>query len=100
MVDYRDEISEGEWRSVNSTHLSSIMWVRTPDASGKLRTAVGRLYIEFNEPKRRIYVYNGVSYGTYYYLWKQAPSKGKYFHRTLRGSTSKKGDVGQRAKAD
>lgn len=87
MIDYVNEVKNGSWKEVSSSHISAIMWVRNTTSS--INKAVGRMYVEFNEPQRRIYLYHNVKYNDFYYFWKRAPSKGRYFHYKFRNEYSK-----------
>ena len=95
-INYKEDIEDGAWRDVMSSHLRSIMWLRQKDQTGALQSALGKLYIEFNEVQRRIYMYPNVPYNIYYYLWKGAPSKGRYFHSRIRNTFDYIRNVGHR----
>lgn len=92
MTDYAEDIRSGSWKKVVSSHLRRVMWLRQKNQTGAINSALGKLYVEFTDG--RMYMYEGVPYNTFYYLWKGAPSKGRYFHSRIRLSYTYNADVG------
>lgn len=86
-VNYKEDVRYGDWKEVSSSHISAIMWLR--DTNNAIEQAIGRMYVEFNEAKKRIYLYHNVPYSKFYYFWRGAPSKGRYFHSTFRNEYSR-----------
>jgi hypothetical protein len=87
MPDYAKEVKKGDWKKVSSSHINAVMWVR--NSTNSIERAVGRMYVEFNESQKRIYLYDNVAYDDFYYFWKGAPSKGRYFHYKFRNEHSR-----------
>lgn len=87
----KNDIEGGDWKRIYSSHLTAVAWLRQRDQTGALGSALGKLYVEFTDG--RMYLYFNVPYNVFYYLWRGAPSKGRYFHSHIRTTFSYQRDV-------